>query len=211
MAWCLSGAKPLSEPVVVRLPTHIWETRPQWVKSIIKVPDIHFILVTQSSAIHYILIDCYLLYEVHVEYMRYRNVPLVCKWPTLQFYVSPRAWLIRFLWHIPLVSGVRRGSFICETLNCFSSNEGRLHSQFWCPMFFLCVCFFSVLNQLLWKELKLIKCDKNDINKKFISFHGKPLFVTICTARLFRVGLSKGFLFFKFQTFPENGSYCWQI
>ena len=32
MAWHRSGDKPLSEPMVVRLPTHICVTRPQWVK-----------------------------------------------------------------------------------------------------------------------------------------------------------------------------------
>ena len=32
MAWRRSGYKPLSEPMMVRLPTHICVTRPQWVK-----------------------------------------------------------------------------------------------------------------------------------------------------------------------------------
>ena len=31
MAWCRPGDKPLSEPMMVRLPTHISVTRPQWV------------------------------------------------------------------------------------------------------------------------------------------------------------------------------------
>ena len=34
MAWCRPGDKPLSEPMMVRLPTHICVTRPQWVNSI---------------------------------------------------------------------------------------------------------------------------------------------------------------------------------
>ena len=33
MAWRRPGDKPLSEPMVVRLPTHICVTRPQWVNS----------------------------------------------------------------------------------------------------------------------------------------------------------------------------------
>ena len=33
MAWHRSGDKPLSEPMMVSLPTHICVTRPQWVKS----------------------------------------------------------------------------------------------------------------------------------------------------------------------------------
>ena len=32
MAWCRPGDKPLSEPMLVGLPTHICVTRPQWVK-----------------------------------------------------------------------------------------------------------------------------------------------------------------------------------
>ena len=32
MAWHRPGDKPLSEPMMVRLPTHIYVTRPQWVK-----------------------------------------------------------------------------------------------------------------------------------------------------------------------------------
>ena len=32
MAWSRSGDKPLSEPMMVSLPTHICVTRPQWVK-----------------------------------------------------------------------------------------------------------------------------------------------------------------------------------
>ena len=33
MAWRRQGDKPLSEPMMVRLPTHICVTRPQWVNS----------------------------------------------------------------------------------------------------------------------------------------------------------------------------------
>ena len=33
MAWRRSGDKPLSEPMIASLPTHICVTRPQWVKS----------------------------------------------------------------------------------------------------------------------------------------------------------------------------------
>ena len=32
MAWHCAGYKPLSEAMMVSLPTHIWVTRPQWVK-----------------------------------------------------------------------------------------------------------------------------------------------------------------------------------
>ena len=36
MAWCQSGDKSLSEPMMVRLSTHICVTRPQWVKYFMK-------------------------------------------------------------------------------------------------------------------------------------------------------------------------------
>ena len=41
MAWCHPGNKPLSEPVMVSLLTHICVTRPQWVKVLYMVEQIH--------------------------------------------------------------------------------------------------------------------------------------------------------------------------
>ena len=40
MAWRRPGDKPLSEPMMVRLPTHMCVTRPQWVKKIRRYPII---------------------------------------------------------------------------------------------------------------------------------------------------------------------------
>ena len=37
MAWCRPGDKPLSGPMMVRLPTHICVTRPQWVNWLTQV------------------------------------------------------------------------------------------------------------------------------------------------------------------------------
>ena len=44
MAWGWPGNKPLSEPMMVSLPTHIWVTRPQWVKVSSPSPT-HLVLV----------------------------------------------------------------------------------------------------------------------------------------------------------------------
>ena len=44
MAWRRSGDKPLSEPVMVSLPTHICVTRPHWVKILDKIHLIEFLL-----------------------------------------------------------------------------------------------------------------------------------------------------------------------
>ena len=38
MAWRRPGDKPLSEPMMVSLPTHICVTRPQWVKACVMIP-----------------------------------------------------------------------------------------------------------------------------------------------------------------------------
>ena len=45
-AWRRPGAKPLSEPMMIRLPMHIYVTRPQWVK--LKVCVYH-ILISQCN------------------------------------------------------------------------------------------------------------------------------------------------------------------
>ena len=39
MAWRRPGDKPLSEPMMARLPTHICVTRPQWVKGTASIKD----------------------------------------------------------------------------------------------------------------------------------------------------------------------------
>ena len=63
MAWCRPGDKPLSEPMMVRSPTHIYVTRPQWVNSLYKwqwlvwvknmfpyfYPHCHFVFTTSMS------------------------------------------------------------------------------------------------------------------------------------------------------------------
>ena len=43
MAWPRSGYKPLSEPMMVGLPTHICVTRPQWVKKWSQLHQSHFL------------------------------------------------------------------------------------------------------------------------------------------------------------------------
>ena len=45
MAWRRPGDKPLSEPIVISLPTHICVTRPQWVKIILTFTGCDAILI----------------------------------------------------------------------------------------------------------------------------------------------------------------------
>ena len=58
MAWRRSGDKPLSEPMMVSLPTHICVTRPQWVDtSLFRYKE--FLLIKCSSVIGRVLIKCH--------------------------------------------------------------------------------------------------------------------------------------------------------
>ena len=52
MAWRLPGDKPLPEPMMVRLSTHICVTRPQWVKTVI-VTNVRYTL-----SVYMIRIEC---------------------------------------------------------------------------------------------------------------------------------------------------------
>ena len=49
MAWRRPGDKPLSEPMMVSLPTHICVTRPQWVKPISEKQPVTLPLITITS------------------------------------------------------------------------------------------------------------------------------------------------------------------
>ena len=51
MAWRRPGDKPLSEPTMVRLPTHICVTRPQWFNSTNDVLDFYFSYCVQDRVI----------------------------------------------------------------------------------------------------------------------------------------------------------------
>ena len=58
MAWCRFGTKPLSEPMMVRLPTHICITWPQWVNS--SWPDAIFLVSTCSYQRNTGICDAYM-------------------------------------------------------------------------------------------------------------------------------------------------------
>ena len=70
MAWRRPGDKPLSEPMMVRLPTHICVTRPQWVK----LKSHKFCLLITSdvctveiSVITFMWIDCQIVLKFYTE------------------------------------------------------------------------------------------------------------------------------------------------
>ena len=56
MAWCRPGDKPLSEPMMVNLPTHIWVSQPQWVKEynelqLVQYQHCHYIWITRKKIV----------------------------------------------------------------------------------------------------------------------------------------------------------------
>ena len=53
MAWRRPGDKPLSEPIMVTLLTHICVTRPQWVKSYLSKPSYTALLLYPSQIYHW--------------------------------------------------------------------------------------------------------------------------------------------------------------
>ena len=59
MAWCRPGNKPLSEPMMVSLLTHICVTRPQWVKCVILrcVAVITFMSISSAIAFMWMVQD----------------------------------------------------------------------------------------------------------------------------------------------------------
>ena len=57
MAWRRPGDKPLSEPMLVRLPTHICVTWPQWVNTL--MPDATFVHLASNHFIKQCRIICY--------------------------------------------------------------------------------------------------------------------------------------------------------
>ena len=64
MAWRRLGDKPLSEPMMFRLPTHICVTRPQWVNVHINltVPNDHYSDVIISAMVSQIITSLTLVY-----------------------------------------------------------------------------------------------------------------------------------------------------
>ena len=62
MAWCHQGDKPLSEPMMVRLPTHICVARLQWVKTLVEFECYWTILNTNVMALRLSEIRCFMQY-----------------------------------------------------------------------------------------------------------------------------------------------------
>ena len=100
MALCWKGDKPLSEPMIVRSPTHICITRPQWV-------DADDYLMSDAHAMTYLIhLSCY---HAHRKYER-------VNWTTaLPFSVCPSGldflWCLNDNWHY--FHRILAKSFLC--------------------------------------------------------------------------------------------------
>ena len=77
MAWRRPGDKPLSEPMMVRLPTHICVTRLQWVKRIIVVTYSGILVVKRPISRGLILSSPWMFYGTIYAYTILRAVQLL--------------------------------------------------------------------------------------------------------------------------------------
>ena len=67
MAWRRSGDKPLSEPMMVSLPTHICVTRPQWVNDITSFPSTPTITLPR-------------VFKYLMNYLQFENPMIILRW-----------------------------------------------------------------------------------------------------------------------------------
>ena len=82
MAWRRAGDKPLSEPMMVRLPTHICVTRPQWFKSSTYTPNMRWqwglctCVVQRRVGVHGNHISRQMTQHSAIIYLRQRYIPI---------------------------------------------------------------------------------------------------------------------------------------
>ena len=83
MAWCRPGDKPLSEPMVVRLLTHIYVTRPQWVKckncicDAVRVSAIN--MRNSATRPEHNIYICAKFFEENASWFAWSYWPLLCR------------------------------------------------------------------------------------------------------------------------------------
>ena len=96
MAWHWPGDKPLSESMMVSLPTHICVTRPQWVKWLYKWGHVFVLDVVQNK-----WAECRLNKytrphdRVSVLWWMWHGQPEIC----ICIYVIPQYWSVRHCWY----------------------------------------------------------------------------------------------------------------
>ena len=109
MAWRRPGDKPLSEPMMVRLPTHICVTRPQWVN------------------------HCF----IHRAWLGHQNLKLCWKFPLFSAdwpnFPNPTMHL-SLSHHAPFRTEMSAGLFHGTMVWPFHRNRGRQHKQCHCHL-----------------------------------------------------------------------------
>ena len=71
MAWRRPGDKPLSEPMMDNLPTHICVTRPQWANELHKSTDCLYYVYTQRSELYPILLKTqHRIYKIAIIFFK---------------------------------------------------------------------------------------------------------------------------------------------
>ena len=108
MAWCRPDDKPLSEPVMVNLPTHMCVTRPQWVKRFAEG-------VTHSRDVTSILLDTsWVCHGVRTVQMGLWS----CL--ALSFFLQNVMCLLfvfSLLIHVKIITGISLSSYLCVEIS----------------------------------------------------------------------------------------------
>ena len=115
MAWRRSGDKPLSEPVVISLSTHICVTRPQWVKPIRFISS----CTVKDTVVFSSILDITCRY--HVKHSLHPVAPCVWRWWYFTTYV------FRNLLYIPVGIQLQRSVFVNTACYLSSSLDALLH------------------------------------------------------------------------------------
>ena len=112
MAWCRSGDKPLSETMMVSLPTHIYVTRLQWVNACA------FILVFMHVKAVSSLVQNYDAFSMWYNFVRWNAIKYLLIWANNKnvwmetFRMTMCFLLIQTLYH----NGIDRHIDICSTV-----------------------------------------------------------------------------------------------
>ena len=87
MTWCRAGYKPLSEPMMVRLPMHICVTRPQWVNLVITWSNMIYIRVLNMTLLYDMTYNT--IYDIIHDMIWNKNISrhttnTIVSWPNLK-------------------------------------------------------------------------------------------------------------------------------
>ena len=111
MAWRRPGDKPLSEPMLISLPTHICVTRPQWVKGPIKISLTWNVTIDITFKTSCLAIYSYWV-SIH-ELLIIWSLQSQCVWHDATYSAFPAQELFKYIYH---------DSIIKETIAFTTSN-----------------------------------------------------------------------------------------